>query len=470
MRNIAPVRTISLSAAAALSLLALTPTPALAQTTARSQPGSATEQAAARLAAIDVSDPLLEPVAPPKLVLRGWRPTLAILRSRSVNVALALEEVGRADGLARQALAQALPQATGSVLTQAAQNQAQLFIPAGGGGSASAPVVSTTFFQISASQPIFAPRTWFALGTARKNVHAARLNLDEQKRQVAAGAAAQIVAVVTGERLAEINRVGLRSALQTLELTRRRARLGMGTQLDVLNAEQDVELARSTLITGDETLRQARESLGLTLGSSEPYGVDPKISLNEVEATMRTACSPAAPSLRSDVEAARAQVQLAARNVTETKLAYVPTADARATAAYFPERDVTTWQVQGVLTIPIWDGGARYGAARVARASRRQAEERYQATLRTATNEARQALRAVTIAERARQIAERTRDLARETARLAHVAFEAGSATSFDLVDAARRRREAELTLAVREFELVRAKIAALLAAARCDL
>lgn len=50
------------------------------------------------------------------------------------------------------------------------------------------------------------------------------------------------------------------------------------------------------------------------------------------------------------------------------------------------------------------------------------------------------------------------------------VAFEeGGNVTSFNLVDAARRVREAELQLTVRELELVRAaKIAALLADSNC--
>ena len=79
-----------------------------------------------------------------------------------------------------------------------------------------------------------------------------------------------------------------------------------------------------------------------------------------------------------------------------------------------------------------------------------------------------QAVRGVAVAEQSRAVAEQSRDLARETARLTQVAFEAGTATSFDLVESGRRQREAELDLAVREFEAVKAKITALLASASC--
>jgi outer membrane protein TolC len=126
------------------------------------------------------------------------------------------------------------------------------------------------------------------------------------------------------------------------------------------------------------------------------------------------------------------------------------------------------WSVQGVLTIPIWDGGERYGARRSAVAVVRQQEERLDGAMRAAKVEITQAQRAVNVANDSLTVAKRARELAAETDRLSQRAFEAGAGTSFDLVDASRRLREAELALAVRELELVRAKIAAVLATASC--
>ena len=59
--------------------------------------------------------------------------------------------------------------------------------------------------------------------------------------------------------------------------------------------------------------------------------------------------------------------------------------------------------------------------------------------------------------------------MVKSSARLSRVAFESGTGTSFDLVDSGRRQREAELDLAVKEFDVVKAKIAALLATATCE-
>ena len=65
-------------------------------------------------------------------------------------------------------------------------------------------------------------------------------------------------------------------------------------------------------------------------------------------------------------------------------------------------------------------------------------------------------------------VAETSRKLSEQADRLARTNFELGQGTSLELVEAARRLREAEIQLAVREFELVQAKIRALLSLSIC--
>ena len=54
---------------------------------------------------------------------------------------------------------------------------------------------------------------------------------------IVAAIASSIVAVYTAERVAEINRVSLRSSLQRLNLAERKAKLGDGTRLDAIMAQ-----------------------------------------------------------------------------------------------------------------------------------------------------------------------------------------------------------------------------------------
>jgi outer membrane protein TolC len=126
------------------------------------------------------------------------------------------------------------------------------------------------------------------------------------------------------------------------------------------------------------------------------------------------------------------------------------------------------WTIAGVLTVPFYDGGSRYGAVRETRALADQSAQRVEAARRLASLQVTQARRSVEVAEQSRHVAENARELARETDRLARIAFQVGTGTSLDLVEAGRRLREAEIQLALQEFALVQAKISALLSLSRC--
>ena len=169
--------------------------------------------------------------------------------------------------------------------------------------------------------------------------------------------------------------------------------------------------------------------------------------------------------------AARTSVEVANRNVKDVWLQFSPTVNLvtianTAVSPYGGKNEA--WTIAGVLTVPFFDGGARYGALRDTRAQADQSVQRLEAARRTATIQVTQARRSVDVAGESRQVAERARDLARETERLARVSFQAGTGTSLDLIESGRRLREAESQLALQEFNLVQSRIAALLALSRC--
>ncbi|WP_437300671.1 TolC family protein [Sorangium sp. So ce426] len=448
--------------------------PATAPTTAAAAPAAMPQR-------IEVNDPALAPVPPPARTLASWNDARAMIEQRSVDFAIAVQEVARAEGVARRALAAALPSldARGDVTHElAGGSSVSPSLPAPGepGAGAIEDAPTTASASLTLRQPILAPRAWYGIGTARRSVDVAKLSLEDRRRVTVGAVADAVVSIVTAERVSEINRVGLRSALERLELTRRRERLGTGTKLDVVRAEQDVALARATLVSGDEALRKARETLGAVLGERGEVGVPQGFSLNAIAAEVQSECAEARSDQRADVRAARAELEIAERNLTDAKLAFAPYVDLSSTlSARTAIGDESTrrarswgWSIGAVLTVPIWDGGARYGDLQISRAAVEQQRVRLGAVERTAGLETTQAVRGVAVAEQSRAVAEQSRDLARETARLTQVAFEAGTATSFDLVESGRRQREAELDLAVREFEVVKAKITALLASASC--
>jgi outer membrane protein TolC len=285
-----------------------------------------------------------------------------------------------------------------------------------------------------------------------------------------------IVLAVTAERLAEVSRSSLKSALSTVDLNRRRAALGASSNLDVLRADGEVQLARAQVVAADEQLMRARESLGFALGATDGWGVTPSIRLDSLANDAKTSCRAEKDiATRPDVKAANAKIALAERDIGAVDWTYWPRLDAYSEFGAYPLRNPSnhqfvTWNVGALLSWNLYDGGARYGRKGEAEANVRLARETATETQRRAQLQVNQSLRGEKVAAANLAVSARAREIAAETARLAKVAYINGSGTSFDLVDTARRLRDAELDFAVKEFDVVRARIAALLALSSCNL
>jgi outer membrane protein TolC len=228
------------------------------------------------------------------------------------------------------------------------------------------------------------------------------------------------------------------------------------------------------VVQADETVRRAREALGMALGFPDAWGVAPHIKVDGLAADAKSVCSPVTdPELRSDVRAAKLNVEVSERGAESVKLGLAPTLDVVSDFSYTTDprspRPVL-WSIGAVLTVPIYDGG-RLGAERdlnVATAT--VARQQLTDATRRARLEAVQAQRAVSVAESNFAVSRQARDIAGESARLARIAFVHGTGTSFDLVDSARTQRLSEIDVTIKEFEVVRARIAALLALSNCSL
>ena len=427
----------------------------------------------------EVNDPMLAPVPRARTEIGTWEEALQSVRARSTDLRISAAAIVRAEAQHRVALASALPSLNGQAAFTHSIITKDIVQPVGIGPGGveyqtfTSPLSNYFTGQLVAVQPVLALRAWHAIGTANVAEDAARLSFDDAKRQIALAVANAIVGVVTSERIAELNRVGLRNALARLELTVRKSALGGATGLDVVRAKQDVEITRATLVAGDETLRQARESLGLALGIPDGVGVPPNVDISGLERDARATCKPAATvDDRPDVAALRTRVEVAHRGVNDVKYQFAPTVNLQSalatTTADTGASPNTTWNVQAVLSVPLWEGGARYGNMRDANAQEDIAALTLEGTKRTAIIQVAQARRGVTVAEDRRRVAASARDLAAETDRLTRLAYQEGRGTSLELVTAAQSLRESEIQLALRDFELVRSRVLAVLALATC--
>lgn len=440
-----------------------------------------------------ITDDMLAPVPPATNVLQDWRDALRVLRANSTTLKslAAREDLARAQS--RQALSGALPTLTGDARVNyqlLKGDYTAVDLPGTINSIRNDPVnggIVTTTSRIpdpaltwqaglGLRVPVLALDTWHRRGTAEAAIDVAKLNTKASERILAGLVADSVVAAILSERAAEVSRVSLESALSSLDLYKRRAALGAASSIDVLRIEQEVSLSRAQVVAANDAVLRARETLGTTLGSSEPYGVTPNISLDTMAQDAKNTCRRTDDVMqRSDVLAAQGSVSLSKRNESEVSKTYWPTLDAVSNLTYWdPESGINnqhvTWSVGGVLSWTLYDGGLRYGTKEQRVAETRIAQEQLNDAKRQARMEVTQAFRNLKVSQNQLVIAARTREIAAETARLSKVAYLNGSGTTFDLVDTAQKQRSAELDYTIREFEVLRAKIAAVLALSNCDV
>lgn len=431
-----------------------------------------------------VSDPLLDPVPAPKRVLESWPEAVTYLKARSTDRQIALDQVLQAEAQTRIALAQYLPwinanNAGGGVYTHQIITHSVL---SGTAVSASGlvsttrvPVPDTVSGSVVLQQAVINVQALDQISIDELSEDSARLSADAEDRTLALSLANQIVAVITAEREAEINRVGLRVALEQQEIASRKQMLGAANGLDVVRAQQNTANARATLVSGDESLREAREALGLALGVPEETGVSPNLKLDRlVDGAMATCRAVSDVNDRPDIAAARTQLEVAKRNLRNVWYSFLPTVAVSstlgATSIVPPGYPNPLWNIQGSLEVPIWDGGARYGNLRNARAAADIAAQQLEALRRQAIIQVEQAQRQLLVAQQSDVVALDQRDLAAQNDQMTQAAYASGQGTSLELVTASEAHRQAEISLALSDFNVVKARILALIALASCPL
>jgi outer membrane protein TolC len=429
-----------------------------------------------------VEDPMLAPVLPAPRQVSTWDEALALVKERSTDLDSARAGVERAEGRWRQALASLLPNArlAGGVgvdllntdnAVLATSGAVLPAVPSASGRTPTAPLASV---GASLTQSVVDVSAWRGLSSAEASQHSAEANLQDVRRRLTLGLARSLVAVVSAERAAELNRVGLRQALERAALVQRTLELGAATQLDLARTRQDVEVARQSLISGDEQLRRAREALGLALGFDQAVGVTQAFQLQGLVAETQSECAPLkSVSERPDLLAASTQLESARESRRQASAGYLPTLGLTSSAlAYTTEPGlgrVSTWNIAAVLSLPIWEGGLRGGLVRERAGIERQAADTLELTRRNVELEVARTRRGVEVAEALVKTAAEGRSLAEQTDQLTRRSFEIGRSGSLELVQSAAALRQAELALALREFELVQARLDSFLTEARCD-
>ena len=122
-----------------------------------------------------------------------------------------------------------------------------------------------------------------------------------------------------------------------------------------------------------------------------------------------------------------------------------------------------------MLNVPLYDGGARYGAMRDARAAARASASGAHLDATRRRRRRARAYRAVGVTQASRDVAKRSSAISRSgSTTRTRDGYAHGLGTSLDLVISAQALRQAEINLALLDFQVAQARADAVLANAEC--
>ncbi len=312
--------------------------------------------------------------------------------------------------------------------------------------------------EVRLTQPLLDVSRWlYAAPAARSQALAAASRSARLKQRLAAQAAQSFIAVLAIDARGEATATFIASLKARLEETEQRVAAGRSLEADALKLRLDLEAAEFDLLRLGEQRRVAARELGLAVGSTQPVEplfdqvVDQRLELE------RQVLIDAAASSRPDILAAEAQlraVELLDKSIAAERL---PRLQAVAT---WSSSDGDPFQADeiGQLTVGLaWNpfaAGTRAPRRAGLAAERRALAADLEELRRSIGLEIDDGLARLAVARAAVRVRHRGVELAQETLRVERARYQAGRATTNDLLDA-----EAELRAQVTAQALARLEV-----------
>jgi NodT family efflux transporter outer membrane factor (OMF) lipoprotein len=308
---------------------------------------------------------------------------------------------------------------------------------------------------------------WGRLRHATEAARADLLNAEETRKAVVSTLVSQLAADYLQLRELdyelEISETTQKSRQDFLQLTQGRLVGGVGTLLDLRQAEQLVETAAANIPTTRQQIEQTENQIELLLGQN-PGPVNRGRTLIDQHIPDVPAGLPSALlERRPDIRAAEQALIAANANIGVAKAAYFPQitltgsiGGQSSTLSNLFSGPNGTWSFVPQLTQPIFTAGRLRSNVRLAEAQRDQALVAYERSIQTAFSDVSNALIAHQRTRETRLEQERLVATLEDRKRLAYVRYQGGVDTQLNALDADRDLFATELTLAqVRYSELV---------------
>ncbi len=383
--------------------------------------------------------------------------------SRHPSVAVARQEIARAEALVRAARATSLPTLTGNVMLTRLDDD-RVF------GNRVVAAANQQSANINLTVPLIAPQRWAAWSRATDSIELARAAEAEVRRQLAVSTARAYLSVISQRRIVQVQERALSTAKAHYDFATAQLQGGVGTRIDQVRAEQEMSVSETQLRNAQAGVARAQEALGLMVGTPGPVDAAQQVVLPETPSTVAAATDDA-ESVRTDIRAARTRVAITKRSTSRDWTDFMPVL-LGSFQPFFQHPSTLTnpetgWQAQLILQVPFYDGGLRYGQQAERAAAAEQAKSQLDWALRQAKAEVRTAFETMRRADQALESARRSAQLSGQALELANIAYKAGATTNLEVIDAERRARDAETAAVVAEDAARQARLDLLAASGR---
>jgi NodT family efflux transporter outer membrane factor (OMF) lipoprotein len=307
-------------------------------------------------------------------------------------------------------------------------------------------------------------------GKLRRATEAARANLlsaEETRKAVVVTLVSDVAtAYFTMRELdytLQISRDTLKTREESLVLTRSRLTGGVGTRLDLRQAEQLVDTAAETIPSIQNQIEVTENQISLLLGQN-PGDVLRGKSL--VQQDLPPEVPPGLPSAllerRPDIRAAEQALIAANAEIGVARAAYFPTLSlsgalggASTQLSSLFSGPNSTWNLAPQVTQPIFTAGRIRAGVKYAEAEHEHALIQYQKTIQTAFTEVANALSTHQRIHESREKQDQLVEALGDRLRLAYLRYRGGVDTQLNALDADRDLFQAQLDLAQLELNEV---------------
>lgn len=390
----------------------------------------------------------------------------AIARATKNNpsAAIAAAAILRAEGLLAESRSASRLQVNGSVVTTTLNHGVEF----------SGETV-TPRNQLNASldvrYPLYAPAQWARATQAEDTRTTAEASAADVRRQTALATADAYLTVIARRRAVEANLVARETAKAHFDLAHELQQRGAGSRLNELRAQQELSIDEGLVESARVALYRAQEALGILLVADGPVDAadDPPFALPPDVPTLDV--SPTTLLGRTDLKLFAAEQQAADRVLKDSGKDRYPFLEAvfqpsttYPSQFFLPQH---SWRLLMQLSVPIFDAGQRQGLKLERQAAVDTSRATFARAVTAARAEVRTAREAVASAERGLASASAAADQAHQVVTIVNVSFRAGGATNIEVIDAERRARDADLSVAIAEDTLRRARLELLTALGR---